>query len=89
MRTESSKGIWSLSYHELAEQCFAIATGDVKADANHKQEAKRLNNEWLDAFALPEKEFGDKSRKATHLASLRSRTIEILIRVQGTQEAGS
>lgn len=82
MRYDARDNIWSLSSAELAEQCRAIATSQPPPDQKIREEAERLCTEWRTVIRLPNQEFGDRSRRASLIAALRRRTIEIVVKTR-------
>jgi hypothetical protein len=73
---------WSLKSTQLARECRMIAKGDFPVpDETVRTEARLLAEEWQDAIHMPQDEFADQARRASQLAALRKRTIEILVNV--------
>jgi hypothetical protein len=78
--SESSIDFWSLSSTQLAKECQAVADANPVIDEALQAEARRLYVGWIEALELPNHTIPDRSRRASLLASLRRRTIEILIK---------
>jgi hypothetical protein len=75
-------GFWELKPSQLAHECTLIADGgSPAADSKLRTEAAQLAAEWQDALKLPQDAFGDEARRAEQLAALRTRTIEILVKM--------
>ena len=73
---------WSLKSTQLARECRVIANGDdLVVDEAVRAEARQLAADWQDAIHMPQDEFADQARRASQLAALRKRTIEILVHV--------
>lgn len=81
----SNIDFWALKPIELARECEMIANGQVVAAGEElRVEARRLASEWDQTAHMPVLEFDDKARRAARIASLRKRTIQILVKVFGS-----
>lgn len=85
---DRSKDLWSLPFDKLAEECHIIAddtSGTI--DAAHHLEARILSAAWREAMSLPDHDhvthYEAQARKASLLAGLRQRTIEVIVKVWG------
>lgn len=84
--------VWKASNEQLAKLCGKVAgaePGDFTAAL--QEEAKRLYAIWVDSFQLPDKHdsnhFEEQERKAGIQASLRKRTIEVLVKAEQQSNA--
>ncbi len=81
-REDSSSSYWSMSDIELARNCRAIAESRSASITDAiKAEARRLYGDWRNAINFPEGDRQEKARRATIMAALRKRTIQILVKV--------
>ena len=87
MKREGSKSnFWSLSDIELARNCRVIAeSGSESIAIAIKSEARRLYSDWRDAINFPIDDRQEKARRATVMAALRKRTIQILVKLSERQ----
>lgn len=79
---------WGLSSEALAGYCHEIAGSESPglSPALHA-EADLLSRSWREGIDLPHKEFAEDPRRASLLASLRKRTIELLVRIDSQSDA--
>lgn len=83
-----SDHLWKLSFEELARKCQELGhETSGTADPHLREEAQRIYVSWTDAFSIGKDENDAKERIAAAMASLRKRTIELLVKSE--QEAGS
>ena len=85
---DRSKDLWSLPFEKLADECHVIAEDTSgKIDAAHHLEARILSASWKEAMALPDHDpvthYEAGARKASALAGLRQRTIEVIVKIWG------
>jgi hypothetical protein len=83
MNYEGSKvNYWSMSDIELARNCRAIAESSSASITDAmKAEAKRLYGDWRDAINFPENGRQERARRATTMAALRKRSIQIMVKL--------
>jgi hypothetical protein len=84
---EESRNIdfWALKPAELAYETRMIANGEVPAaDEKQQAESKELAAEWHEIIQVAKVNFDDQANRAARIASLRKRTIEILVKVYGS-----
>lgn len=75
---------WTMKSSELRDHCREISHGSREMASDWlRTEAHQLAVEWQDALEMPQNDAFQESRKATQLAALRKRTIEILVKVYG------
>lgn len=83
----SNDQFWHLSLEELAHKCQQLAhDSSSEADPSLREEARRIYGGWTDAFSIDKHENDAQERIAAATASLRKRTIELLLKAE--QEAG-
>jgi hypothetical protein len=79
---DSSTNLWAFSYHKLAREIGVIATLDSpQVSPTLQAEARRLDQAWREALAMPGDGVEDGPRKAATESALRKRSIEILVKV--------
>lgn len=84
---QSSNELWQLSFEELAHRCQQLGQdSSTDADPSLREEARRLYGGWTDAFSIDKHANDAAERIAADTASLRKRTIELLVKAE--QEAG-
>jgi len=82
----SNDHLWQLSFEELAHRCQELGHSPLSAvDPALCEEARRLYGAWTDAFSIDKHENDARERIAAATASLRKRTIELLVKAE--QEA--
>jgi len=78
----SKDNVWLLTSAQLSHKIQAIADGDTTAiDEALRTEARRLCSNWRDALKPAEKDIEKQSERASQLAAVRKRTIQILLLV--------
>jgi len=83
---ESNPDVWSMKSHELRDACREIAHAPrEEVQDSLRTEANQLAIEWDEALGLPQLDPFDASRRASIVAALRKRTIEILIKLEGNR----
>jgi hypothetical protein len=81
----SSDHFWQLSYEELAHKCQEMGHASASAvDPSLREEARRIYGGWTDAFSLDKHANDAEERFAAATASLRKRTIELLVKAEQT-----
>lgn len=79
--------LWQLSIEDLAKKCHELAQDDSgTVDPGLRDEARRIDAGWTDAFSIDGHANDAQERIAAATASLRNRTIELLLKAE--QEAG-
>ena len=79
--------VWKASNEQLAK-LLGLVAGAQPGDFTDvlREEAQRIHATWLDSFQLPDKHdpkhMEEQERKAGIQASLRKRTIEILVKAE-------
>ena len=76
---EYDDAYWKLTSSALAKRCQELAEEGSPVDPELHAEARRLHAGWQEALSMPDVEFDEYARRASRIASLRKRTIEILI----------
>lgn len=72
---------WSLRPTQLRAACEELAHGDkAGVDAALQKEAAQLAVDWKDAMGILLDNGLEESRRASQIAALRRRTIEILVK---------
>ena len=80
---DSANDLWSLRPAQLRAQCEELAHGGkAGVDAALQKEAAQLAVEWRDAIGMPLDNGFEESRRASLIAALRRRTIEILVKAR-------
>jgi hypothetical protein len=79
---DTTLDFWSMTAAALARECHQIASGSPGAvDERLQAEAKQLAVELEEALQMPQDDFENRARRAGHLAALKKRAIEILVKV--------
>ncbi len=83
----SSDHLWKLSFEELAHRCQELGHSS-SSTAGHtlREEARRLYGGRTDAFSNDKHENDAEERRAAATASLRKRTIELLVKSEQMTE---
>jgi hypothetical protein len=87
MADEDSRiNFWSMHSSQLRDQCIEIAdTAPTGVEPALQAEARQLAIEWQEAIDIQSEDVFVQSRKASLVAALRKRTIEILVDVYREQ----
>lgn len=79
----SNDHLWSLSFEELAHKCQELGhASSSTVDPHLREEARRIYGGWTDAFSITKDENDAAERIAAATASLRKRTIELLVKAE-------
>ena len=77
----SSDSLWQLTPEALAHKCQKLGHGNSSAvDPELREEARRIYGGWTDAFSIDKHDNDARERIAAATASLRKRTIELLVK---------
>ena len=83
----SDDHLWQLSPEALAHKCQELGHASTSAvDPSLREEARRIYGGWTEAFSISKHDNDARERIAAATASLRKRTIELLVKAH--QEAG-
>ena len=84
---QSNDNLWQLSPEELARRCQELGQASPsELDPALAEEARSVYSGWTDAFSIDKHDNDARERIAAATASLRKRTIELLMKAE--QEAG-
>jgi len=82
---DSDSKYWTLSSPQLAIECHNLtekgAAVHSNIDTDIRNQATQLCDSWQLALQMPDNDFFARSERAVQIASLRKRTIEILVQV--------
>lgn len=79
----SNDHLWQLSPEELAHRCQQLGhASSSPADPGLREEARRIYGGWTDAFSINKNDIDSRERVAAATASLRKRTIELLMKAE-------
>jgi hypothetical protein len=81
---DSTVDFWSMRPSELRIECRSIAEStDPAIDAKLRTEAAHLAARWQEALEMPRSDAFEESRRASHIAAMRKRTMEFLVKIRG------
>jgi len=77
---------WSMTPAQLREECVAIAqAAGSKVNAALRAETGLLATQWREAIGMPKDHAFEESRRNVEISGLKHRTIEILIKIRGSE----